>query len=133
MIAPPELDATPRGAQLAGPFKKLAVVYVVSSTLLLSHGAFARQPPTDAEIILMSGNAVNRLNNSFGRYLPAPRAVKCVCRQTDCVLIGAGLRAPEHLRRFEKLLNPVHVEAPNARICFNTTPADSAEAVQHWI
>jgi len=27
----------------------------------------------------------------------------------------------------------VHRLAPNARICFNTTPADSAEAVQRWV
>jgi hypothetical protein len=51
----------------------------------------------------------------------------------DCVLIGAGLRAPEGLLLFEKLLNLVHERAPQARICFNTSPADSAEAVQRWI
>jgi hypothetical protein len=51
----------------------------------------------------------------------------------DCVLFGAGLRAPEQLLLFEKLLNVVHVEAPNAKICFNTTPADSAEAVRRWV
>ena len=51
----------------------------------------------------------------------------------DCVLIGAGLRAPEHLRLFEKLLNVIHQYATHARICFNTTPADSAEAVQRWV
>jgi hypothetical protein len=51
----------------------------------------------------------------------------------DCVLIGAGLRATPHLLLFEKLLNLVHEKAPRARICFNSTPADSAQAVQRWI
>jgi hypothetical protein len=51
----------------------------------------------------------------------------------DCVVIGAGLNAPEHLRLFEKLLNLVHARAPGAKICFNTTPADTAEAVQRWV
>lgn len=51
----------------------------------------------------------------------------------DCVLIGAGLRAPEQLLLFEKLINVVHSLAPKARICFNTTPADTAEAVQRWV
>jgi hypothetical protein len=51
----------------------------------------------------------------------------------DCVVIGAGLRAPEHLRLFEKLINLVHARAPGAKICFNTTPADTAEAVQRWV
>jgi hypothetical protein len=54
-------------------------------------------------------------------------------REFDCVLIGAGLRAPEQLRLFEKLLNVVHALAPGAKICFNTTPEDSAEAVQRWV
>jgi len=52
----------------------------------------------------------------------------------DCVLIGAGLRQPgERLPLFEKILNLVHRRAPRASICFNTTPADSAEAVQRWV
>lgn len=52
----------------------------------------------------------------------------------DCVLIGAGLRLPgERLLLFEKILNLVHRLAPRAAICFNTTPADSLEAVQRWI
>ncbi|MGC1458304.1 MAG: hypothetical protein WA825_08525 [Steroidobacteraceae bacterium] len=51
----------------------------------------------------------------------------------DCVVIGAGLRQPESLLLFEKLLNLVHERAPCARICFNTTPADTAEAVQRWV
>src|SRR5689334_370737 len=44
-------------------------------------------------------------------------------RAYDCVLIGAGLRAPERLILFEKLLNVVHAHLPKAKICFNTTPA----------
>src|SRR5262245_22144729 len=51
----------------------------------------------------------------------------------DCVLIGAGLRAPEQTLLFEKLMNAVHALAPAAKICFNSTPADSAEAVQRWV
>jgi hypothetical protein len=51
----------------------------------------------------------------------------------DCVLIGAGLRQPDRLLLFEKILNLVHRLAPQASICFNTTPADTAEAVQRWI
>ena len=54
-------------------------------------------------------------------------------RDFDCVLIGAGLRAPAQLLLFEKLLNLVHDLAPTAKICFNNTPADSAEAVQRWV
>jgi hypothetical protein len=52
----------------------------------------------------------------------------------DCVLIGAGLRQPpERLVLFEKIINLIHRLAPAACICFNTTPADTAEAVQRWL
>jgi hypothetical protein len=52
----------------------------------------------------------------------------------DCVVMGAGLRLPpDRLPLFEKVLNLVHALAPAARVCFNTTPADTAEAVRRWI
>jgi len=52
----------------------------------------------------------------------------------DCIVIGAGLREPkERLLLFEQVLNLVHRLAPNAAICFNTTPADTAEAVQRSV
>jgi hypothetical protein len=52
----------------------------------------------------------------------------------DCVLIGAGVRTiPKNFLLFEKLLNIVHEHAPQAHICFNSRPDDSAEAVQRWI
>jgi hypothetical protein len=54
-------------------------------------------------------------------------------RRYDCVVIGAGLRAPPHLLLFERLINLVHAHAPAAKICFNSTPADTAEAVQRWV
>jgi hypothetical protein len=34
---------------------------------------------------------------------------------------------------FEKITNLVHGLAPAASISFNTTPADTAQAVQRWI
>ena len=52
----------------------------------------------------------------------------------DGILIGAGVRAnPKFVMLFEKLINVVHELAPRARICFNTRPADSVEAVQRWV
>ena len=61
-------------------------------------------------------------------------ATRCLkSRSFDCVVIGAGLRASPQLLLFEKLVNLVHQHAPGARICFNTTPADTAEAVRRWV
>lgn len=52
----------------------------------------------------------------------------------DCVLIGAGVRTvDEHFIVFERLVNAAHESAPGAKICFNTNPGDTAEAVQRWI
>jgi hypothetical protein len=52
----------------------------------------------------------------------------------DCVMIGAGVRViPKHFLLFEKLINVVHANAPLAKLCFNTKPSDTAEAVQRWL
>lgn len=52
----------------------------------------------------------------------------------DLVLIGAGVRTlPKHFTLFEKLLNVVHEHAPSAKICFNTKPDDTSEAVLRWL
>lgn len=51
-----------------------------------------------------------------------------------CVLIGAGVReAPTPVTFFECVINLVHSLAPDARICFNSSPADTTEAVRRWI
>ena len=51
----------------------------------------------------------------------------------DCVVIGAGVRTiGKNFLLFEKVLNVVHEHAPQARICFNTGPFDTAQAVQRW-
>ena len=51
-----------------------------------------------------------------------------------CVLIGAGVRAvPSNLLLFETLINVVHEHAPQAKLCFNTLPSDTAAAVQRWL
>jgi hypothetical protein len=53
----------------------------------------------------------------------------------DCIMIGAGVRlVPQHTVMFEKIINAVHQKAPpSSKICFNTNPGDSAEAVLRWV
>jgi hypothetical protein len=52
----------------------------------------------------------------------------------DVVLIGAGIRVlPASFSLFERLINVVHEGAPRAKICFNTRPGDTEEAVLRWI
>jgi hypothetical protein len=51
-----------------------------------------------------------------------------------CVVIGAGIRViPSSFLLFEQVINAVHANAPQAKICFNTRPTDTAEAVMRWV
>jgi len=55
-------------------------------------------------------------------------------RRYDCIVIGAGIRVlASNFLLFEKLINVVHAHAPEAMLCFNTKPDDTAEAVQRWV
>jgi hypothetical protein len=66
----------------------------------------------------------------------AERAVKdrLTAKAYDCVVIGAGIRVPpSSFLLFEKLINIVHSNAPQAKLCFNTRPGDTAEAVLRWV
>jgi len=55
-------------------------------------------------------------------------------RPADIVLIGAGVRTDkDEFLLFERLINTVHEKAPAARICFNTGPTDSVDAVRRWL
>jgi hypothetical protein len=71
------------------------------------------------------------LDGGDGSEAVAERHLKA--RHFDCVMIGAGLRDSKHLLLFEKVINVIHAGAPGAKICFNSTPADTAEAVQRWV
>jgi hypothetical protein len=53
----------------------------------------------------------------------------------DCIMIGAGLRiVPPYFLLFEKLINIIHRHASTStKLCFNTNPADTADAVQRWV
>ena len=52
----------------------------------------------------------------------------------DCIMIGAGVRlVPQHTVMFEKIINTIHQKAPpSSKICFNTNPSDTVEAVLRW-
>jgi hypothetical protein len=74
-------------------------------------------------------------------YVDAGNTAEAVLADTlatggyDCIMIGAGLRiVPPYFLLFEKLMNVIHQHAPaSTKICFNTSPSDTAEAVQRWV
>ena len=80
------------------------------------------------------GYSVQMCLTDFGETAEAVVQSQLKQKRFDCILIGAGVRAnPSNLMLFEKLINVVHEHAPQARICFNTLPSDTAAAVKRWL
>jgi hypothetical protein len=105
--APPGWNAEKVSATIAAENARLDALGYATTTLYVDTGETAAAVLTDAL--------------ARGRY--------------DCILIGAGIRTlPNYFLLFEQLLNVIHQHAPaSAKICFNTNPSDSAEAVQRWV
>ena len=80
------------------------------------------------------GCSVQTCLTDFGETAEAVVQSQLKQRRFDCILIGAGVRAnPSNFMLFEKLINVVHEHAPQAKICFNTLPSDTAAAVKRWL
>ncbi len=80
------------------------------------------------------GYSVERCLTDFGETAETVLQNALKQKRFDCVLIGAGVRAvPSNFLLFEKLINVVHEHAPQAKICFNTMPNDTAAAVKRWL
>lgn len=80
------------------------------------------------------GYSVQMCLTDFGATAEAVVQSQLKQKRFDCVLIGAGVRAvPSNFLLFEKLINVVHEHAPQAKLCFNTIPSDTVEAVKRWL
>lgn len=80
------------------------------------------------------GYSVQTCLTDFGETAGAVLQSRLQQTRFNCVLIGAGVRAnPSNFILFEKLINVVHEHAPQARLCFNQLPGDTAEAVKRWL
>ena len=89
----------------------------------------------DAEDSLTQlGYDVQMCLTDFGETAEAVVQDRLKRKRFDCILIGAGIRAiAGNFILFEKLINVVHANAPQAKLCFNTKPTDTADAVLRWI
>jgi hypothetical protein len=88
----------------------------------------------DVARIIALGFSVTECYTDLGKTAATVVAEALKKSNYDCVLVGGGARIPPaNLLLFEKLINAIHEGAPQSQICFNTNPADSAEAVQRWI
>jgi len=80
------------------------------------------------------GYSVEMCLTDFGETAEAVVQSRLKQKRFDCVLIGAGIRTiPNNFILFEELINVVHEHAPQAKLCFNTKPSDTAEAVRRWL
>ena len=80
------------------------------------------------------GYSVGTCLTDFGETAEAVVRNHLNTKHFDCVMIGAGVRAnPQNLLLFEKIINVIHEQAPQAKICFNEEPKDIANAVKRWI
>jgi hypothetical protein len=54
--------------------------------------------------------------------------------QFGLAMIGGGIRMiPEHTELFERIVNVLHEVSPGIRLCFNTAPDNSVDALKRWI
>ena len=81
------------------------------------------------------GYSVTSLYVDDGKTAEAALTAELSTGGYDCIMIGAGLRiVPPYFLLFEKLINVVHRHAPaSTKVCFNTNPSDTAEAVLRWV
>ena len=89
---------------------------------------------TSEEELTRLGYSVQMCMTDFGETAEAV-VERCLEQERfDCIMIGAGVRTvPNNFILFEKLINVVHRHAADAKICFNTLPSDTADAVKRWI
>jgi hypothetical protein len=49
-------------------------------------------------------------------------------------MIGGGIRMmPQHTELFERIVNVLHEVSPGIRLCFNTAPDNTVDALRRWI
>ena len=88
---------------------------------------------SEDELTLL-GYSTHSCMTDFGETAEAVLGRQLQQKRFDCVMIGAGVRNnPSNFLLFEKLINVVHQQAPQARICFNQMPQDTSAAIRRWI
>jgi DNA-binding LacI/PurR family transcriptional regulator len=99
----------------------------------LTHEKLSHALKAQAEYLEKQGFNVTMCLVDLGQTAEQTARAALLEKQYDVVVIGAGVRTPPpHLILFEKLINVVHECAPKAKICFNTTADDTAEAILRW-
>ena len=124
--------------------KRVLIIGLDPSLIDFSSPEFAAFPGLNAEKVLAGITAAEASLKAlgydaehclidFGQTAEAVVTSELQKSQFECILIGAGVRAvPSNFILFEKLINIVHKLAPNSKVCFNTNPSDTLDALQRW-
>ena len=101
--------------------------------LRIAEKVFAGIKSSEDELTSL-GYSVQMCLTDFGETAAAVVESQLRQKPWNCVMIGAGVRVnPNNFLLFEKLVNVVHEHAPQAKICFNQLPHDTAAAVRRWL
>jgi len=124
--------------------KSVLVIGVQPALMDFSDPDYAAYPGMNAAKVLAGlkasegsltdrGYDVQMCLTDFGETAEAVVRDQLEQKRFDCIVIGAGIRTiAGNFLLFEKLINVVHAHAPQAKLCFNTGPTDTVEAVQRW-
>jgi hypothetical protein len=124
--------------------KRILMVGIDPAVIDFSTPFFQEKPWLNAEVInaalardaaALAGHGLEAdlCKLDMGETADAVLAAALAAQRYDVVMIGAGLRAdPQHHLLFERAINRIHRDAPDARIAFSTRPDDTAEAVLRW-
>jgi hypothetical protein len=124
---------------------RVMILGLEPSLIDFSQPAYANYPGLDAQKVRAGLEAdeaeLNGLGydaelclTDFGETAEAVVRGRLEEKTFDCVMFGAGVRLiAENTPLFEKLINVVHAHAPRAKLCFNTRPTDTADAVRRCL
>jgi len=125
--------------------KRVLVIGVQPELMNFSDPDYAAYPGMDAAKVLAGlkasedsltecGYDVQMCLTDFGETAESVVRDLLEHKRFDCIVIGAGIRTiAGNFLLFEKLINVVHAHAPEAKLCFNTRPTDTTEAVERWL
>jgi len=125
--------------------KSVVIIGLDPSLIDFSSQDFAGFPSLTAEKVMAGitaaeeglkalGYDAQHCHIDFGQTAEAVVTAALQKKCYDCILIGAGVRAvPSNLILFEKLINVIHEHAPHSKICFNTNPSDTLDALRRWV
>lgn len=86
------------------------------------------------EVVAAGFDATWCLTESTWESVEPQVSASLAAKRYDAVMIGAGVRTiAEHFLLFERIINLVHTAAPDAKLCFNTSPDTTLAALRRWI